>query len=154
MLKLLSMTAYRYFDLLRTDSKTGCWFHGVIAVCVGVCLNYVSAHLATEAHFHDSLSLAAESHSHDQGHAHAHGHDETGSESDHHVPHPVSDHSFNPSVPAQLAIQTFLYSAVLTEPLIVRRETNLVLANPHSERIKLPGASPPGPLQPRAPPIT
>lgn len=149
------MVAYRYLELLRTDSKIGCWFRGVIAVCVGVCLNYVTAHLATEAHLHDSLSLVTESHSHDQGHAHGHphAHDETGSESEHHVPHPISDHSFNPSVPAQLAMQTFLYSVVLTEPLIFWPKTKLALVNPLFERIQLPGASPPGPLQPRAPPI-
>ena len=110
-------------------------------------LNYVPVHLATEAHLGGLLDSVADLVFH---HDHPHGDHH---EPDRHTPHPASDHSMNATA------QTHSLPIVLTV-ICLLADTSIFIellepqpANPVLERIKPPGESPPGPLQPRAPPI-
>jgi hypothetical protein len=113
-------------------------------------VNYVPIHLATATHLDDLLASVAEVAFHHDGHDEA----EHDGHTDHHVPHPGSDHNLN------LAAQTQAPNAAALAVLYVLADTSVLIEAPQHqqpipifERIKLPGESPPDPLQPRAPPL-
>ena len=123
------------------------WCRLLIAAVVAFQFNYIPLHLATEGHLDEFLDAVAHSWAQPHGHDHADRHD-------HHVPHPASDHELNlvtrtaspPALPVffDLAEVSVLVLGCDPEPQPVR---------PIFERVKPPGESPPGPLQPRAPPV-
>lgn len=112
-------------------------------------LNYVPIHLATEAHLDDLLTSVAAVAFHDHGHGDAHHHDNN----DHHTPHPASDHTQNLAVQTQSSCVALAVFCVPAETLVVIAVPQRQPPVPVLERIKPPGESPPGPLQPRAPPL-
>jgi hypothetical protein len=121
-------------------------------------LNFVSAHLATETHFHGQVEehshAQANSHTHvDAGHEGEHNHDHEDEGGRGHTPHDASEHLLDvavkgadPAIPGPtlaIALETFVFDA----PVLFS------WAQPLFERERPPGVSPPDPLQPRAPPL-
>src|SRR5437667_650702 len=120
---------------------------GLMALLFTFYVNYIPFHLFAERHLDDALSSdqLVGAQRDDQADADHDGHD------GHHKPHPSSDHSIQ-ILPksASVALLIAFSSAV----------TTIVFETPKShvsvscvERIWPPGVSPPGPSQPRAPPL-
>ena len=109
--------------------------------------NYIPFHLFTERHLDDAVSpdqlIAAQLDDQDEV-------DHDGRDG-HHKPHPSSDHSIQ-ILPksASIALLIAFSSAVTT---IVFEAPKSHVSVSFVERIWPPGVSPPGPSQPRAPPI-
>jgi hypothetical protein len=110
---------------------------------------YVRYHLLTEVHHDvpsaDIADAAVQPDDHDDGEDGDH-HD-----SDHHRPHPAGDHLIPlfAKHPSSLLADYFLGSQVSVH--LAKPDANVVRI--FSERIEIPGESPPDPLQPRAPPL-
>ena len=120
---------------------------GLMALLFTFYVNYIPFHLFAERHLDDALSsdqlVAAQlDDQHDADHD---GHD------GHHKPHPSSDHSIQ-ILPksASIALLIAFSSAVTT---IVFEAPKSHVSVSCVERIWPPGVSPPGPSQPRAPPL-
>jgi hypothetical protein len=137
---------YRRYSLM----KAGWWSRLFVAAVFAFYLNYIPVHLATATHLDDLLESVAEAVLHHDGHDDAdHSHD-----SDHHVPHPASDHTLT------LITQTLSSNDVVTAVCLLPVDTSVLFCEPEAplpapvfDRIWPPGESPPGPLQPRAPPL-
>ena len=110
-------------------------------------VNYIPYHLFTERHLDDALSSdqLVGAQRDDDDDAGQDGHD------GHHKPHPSSDHSIQ-ILPksASIALLIAFSSAVTT---IVFEAPKSHVSVSCVERIWPPGVSPPGPSQPRAPPL-
>ena len=120
---------------------------GLLVLLFTFYVNYIPFHLFAERHLDDALSsdqlVAAQLD--DQDDADHDGHD------GHHKPHPSSDHSVQ-ILPksASIALLIAFSSAVTT---IVFEAPKSHVSVSFVERIWPPGVSPPGPSQPRAPPL-
>ena len=140
----------RHAVMIRPFS--GAWWLGLLTTLLfAVCVNYIPLHLATATHLNDTALAMLDSvlHLHDHDHAEA----PSGESSDGHLPHPVSDHlqvlasqSQTPSAPLLSNLESAEIAFQLPAP-------GVFWITPIIERIKPPGESPPGPAQPRAPPI-
>jgi hypothetical protein len=75
-------------------------------------------------------------------------------DSDHHTPHPASDHTLNLTAQTQSPSVAITFFCLLADTSVVFEVTQHQPPIPVLERIKPSGESPPGPLQPRAPPLT
>ena len=134
------MTVSRYLKAICANKKVLRLIRGVIGCCIGLCLNYVPAHLATEIHVHELIAVASDSHGHSHGSHHEH--EESRPRSDQHSPHPESDHSLIRSVPTQFASQLPAYPAVIVDPMTVRPDANPTLSISAIERVEPSAASP------------
>jgi len=144
---LFTVINRRQRRLPRPTVRARWWTPACVAILFAFHLNYVPVHLATDLH----VSKLFSSLTHLVVHGHHHGGKET--EENHHVPHPASDHALelavrNPSPSDHLDV--FLLPVDMTPQLFEHSPTAPL---PLLERIKLPGESPPSPLQPRAPPL-
>ena len=136
---------YRCFS----PTKTSWWSRVWIAALFAFHLNYIPLHLATAAHLDSLIESVTEVVFHHEGHDDAdHHHD-----SDHHTPHPASDHTLNLTAQTQLPSVAIAFFCVLADISVVFEVPQPQPPIPVLERIKPPGESPPGPLQPRAPPL-
>ena len=120
---------------------------GLMALLLMFYVNYIPFHLFAERHLDDALSSdqLVGAQRDDQADADHDGHD------GHHKPHPSSDHSIQ-ILPksASIALLIAFSSAVTT---IVFEAPKSRVSVSFVERIWPPGVSPPGPSQPRAPPL-
>ena len=120
---------------------------GLMALLFAYYVNYIPFHLLSERHLDDALASTqlAGAHLDDHDDADHDGHD------GHHKPHPSSDHSIQilPKF-ASIALLIAFSSAVTT---IVFDAPKSHVSVSFVERIWPPGVSPPGPSQPRAPPL-
>jgi len=120
---------------------------GLMALLLMFYVNYISFHLFAERHLDDALSSdqLVGAQRDDDDDAGQDGHD------GHHKPHPSSDHSIQ-ILPksASVALLIAFSSAVTT---IVFEAPKSHVSVSFVERIWPPGVSPPGPSQPRAPPL-
>ena len=133
-----------------SPAKVGWWGRLFAALLFTFYVGFIPVHLATETHLGDLPASV------DDADLHHDGHDDGDHDADsgHHTPHRASDHTLiltapekSPNVPAL---------AVLFLPALVSVFVNEPEPQPKApvfERIRLPGESPPGPLQPRAPPL-
>ena len=129
------------------------WTGLLVTLLVAVYFNYLPLHLATEAHGYSPLEANVHADSHLQHH---HGHEEGEHhhhDDDHDTSHAPADHdhsfgAFEPSSPLCLAAPCVM-ADVFTLPSV----TLLLPRSPVLQRLKPPGESPPGPRQPRAPPL-
>ena len=134
----------------RSSNRTSLWSRLLVAVGFAFYVNFIPIHLATKTHLDDALASVAHAVcDHD-----AHDDDDPAhSDTDHHVPHPASDHTLNlttetPSFSVDCV--TFFLPA---DTLVLICQPELRPPLPVFERIRPPGESPPDPRQPRAPPL-
>ena len=110
-------------------------------------VNYIPFHLFTERHLDDALSSdqLVGAQRDDQADADHDGHD------GHHKPHPSSDHSIQ-ILPKSASIALLIaFSSAVTTIVFDAPKSHVSVS--FVERIWPPGVSPPGPSQPRAPPL-
>ena len=134
----------------RSSSRTSLWSRLLVAVSFAFYVNFIPIHLATKTHLDNALASVAHTvcdhDAHDDDNP-AHG------DTDHHVPHPASDHTLN------LTTETPSFSVgcvaffLPADTLVLICQPELRPPLPVFERIRPPGESPPDPLQPRAPPL-
>ncbi|PYK61647.1 MAG: hypothetical protein DME21_08630 [Verrucomicrobia bacterium] len=110
-------------------------------------VNYLTFHLFTERHLDDALSsdqlVAAQLDDQDEV-------DHDGRDG-HHKPHPSSDHSIQ-ILPKSASIALLIaFTSAVTTSVFEAPKSRVSVAC--VERIWPPGVSPPGPSQPRAPPL-
>lgn len=144
---LFTVIKCRQHRLQRSPTRASWWSPACVAILFAFHLSYVPVHLATETHVSELL----DSFTHLVFHGHHHGGKET--EENHHLPHPASDHALDLAVRIDFAadvVPVFLPPADAFVPVC---ESSPTPELPIMERIKPPGESPPGPLQPRAPPL-
>lgn len=131
--------------------KAGWWGRLLVAASVGFYINSVPIHLATATHLDDLRASPAEIASHHHGHDDGEDHGDT----DHHVPHPASDHKLNLTAQTQVSnASAFVVLCLFWDNAVLIEAPQQRHPIPILERIKPPGESPPDPLQPRAPPLT
>jgi hypothetical protein len=130
-------------------AKRGGWAHLFVTALFTAYIGYVPIHLATETHLLAVVtqgSLLADDHGGPEDADH--------DDSDHHTPHPASDHTLNlttqTEAPGAAALQVVFLPA---EIVICLFQPELVPGIPVFERVRPPGESPPGPFLPRAPPL-
>jgi hypothetical protein len=111
--------------------------------------NYIPAHLATAAHLDDLVGAVL----HSVLHPHHHDHGPSGQQNDNHDPHPALDHSL--AIAARNRAPAAVVPVIFVPPevLVHFHSPALRWNGPLAERVKPPGESPPGPAQPRAPPL-
>jgi hypothetical protein len=109
-------------------------------------INYMRFHLLTEAHLDDLHVAIAESADHGDGHD-----DADHQESDHHKPHSVSVHLVQMVAKHQSSLLAVDFLPL--EKLVCLTRPNSQVDRADCENWRLPGESPPDPLQPRAPPL-
>ena len=110
-------------------------------------VNYIPYHLFTERHLDDALSSdqLVGAQRDDDDDAGQDGHD------GHHKPHPSSDHSIQ-ILPKSASIALLIaFSSAVTTIVFDAPKSHVSVS--FVERIWPPGVSPPGPSQPRAPPL-
>ena len=132
-------------------SKAGWWERLFAVVLFAFYVNFIPIHLATETHLDDSLVSVAEA----DLHHHAHDDSDHDEDSDHHHgPHRASDHTLaltsSAKAPNLSALAVFLPPAITS---VSACEPEPQPTIPIFERVRPPGESPPGPRQPRAPPL-
>ena len=127
-------------------ASPGWWLRVLVALLFIFQTGYVRYHLLTEAH-HDDAPAAADEIAFHHG-EHDDGDHDNG---DHHQPHSASDHLVQMVSKHQTSLLVIDFLA---------SETSFCLAPPDAqvfrvlyESGKAPGASPPDPRQPRAPPL-
>ncbi len=111
---------------------------------------FVPIHLATEGHLDNSSSSFVDAAFHHDGHEDG-DHD---ADTDHHTPHPTSDHTLTLTASAKtpnVSALAVFFPPATDSVLITESEPQLPV--PVFERTRPPSESPPGPLQPRAPPL-
>ena len=133
-----------------SPDKAGWWVRLFTALLFAFYVSFIPIHLATETHLDDLLGSVAVAALHHDGHDDC-DHDE---DSGHHTPHPASDHTLTLTASAKTANAPAL--AIFCLPVI----TSILVSEPEPqppvpvfERVRPPGESPPGPRQPRAPPL-
>lgn len=131
-----------------SPTKAGWWVRLLVAGVFAFYLNYVPIHLGTAAHLDDVLESLAELVFHGDDHHAEH------RDSDEHVPHPASDHTLTLTAQTQSPVPVLAVVCILADTSILFELPQQQQPIPVLERIKPPGESPPGPLQPRAPPLT
>lgn len=133
-----------------SPKAAGWWSRLFVAALFVFYLNYIPLHLATATHLDGLVASVSEVVLHHDGHDDAaHSHD-----NDPHVPHPASDHTL--TFTAQTHESSALTLAVFFLPVdstVLICEPKVRLPSPVFDRVWPPGESPPGPLQPRAPPF-
>ena len=112
-------------------------------------VNYIPAHLATATHLDDAVAAVLDS----VLHLHDHADVPSDKSDDGHTSHPASDHVLTFAAQSQTPATVLLMVFVPTETSLQLHTPEAEWSNPIIERIKPPGESPPGPAQPRAPPI-
>jgi hypothetical protein len=122
----------------------GGWLSLLTAVLFAAHIGCLHHHLFSEAHFHDGMaSLEPGLHAEAE-----HGdHHEDG----HHNPHAAADHAFQMAVKKPGSPLTIFFLA--TDAFLILPPPDAPLTQPRSEAPPGLGESPPGPLQPRAPPL-
>ena len=144
---MLLMNSRGQKDKLCSPTTAGWCVRLLVAAFVGFHLNYVPVHLATATHLNDLFATGAHIVQEDHGHTDAR-HDTNG-----HVPHPSSDHELSITVQAHSPLACADVFRELTDTSVFVFEPESQPPLPIFERIRAPGESPPGPLQPRAPPL-
>ena len=126
----------------RSSSRTSLWSRLLVAVGFAFYVNFIPIHLATKTHLDSALASVAHD---DSDPAHV--------DTDHHVPHPASDHilTLTTETPSFSVDCVAFFLPADTLVLICQPELRPPL--PVFERIRPPGESPPDPRQPRAPPL-
>lgn len=117
------------------------WLRVLMAGLFVFHITYVRLHLLTETHLDDLHAAQAQGVAHDDGHE----------DGDQHKPHPVSDHLMQMASKQQPAFVAAPVAASVT--LVCSTRPDLRVVRVYCESWKLPGESPPDPLQPRAPPL-
>ena len=112
-------------------------------------VNYIPAHLAGTAHLHEAVAAVLDSVLHLHDHADVPSDERPGG----HTPHPASDHDLTFTAQGQSLGVVLLIAFIPAEATLPLDAPQVAWSNPIIERIKPPGESPPGPAQPRAPPI-
>lgn len=142
------MTRRCQHALSAQPASAGWWVRVLVVVLFVFQINYVRFHLLTETHLDDIHVAVTENNANndvdDDGDHHDH-------DSDHHKPHSISDHLI------QMVVK---HQAALLAVAFLPSETSICLTRPDSQAVrifyesgKIPGESPPDPLQPRAPPL-
>lgn len=147
MLAELSMTPRNPYGARCSPKHAGWWCRLLVAAFVAFYLNYIPVHLATATHLNDLFTAVAHTVFDD------HDHDDAEHDTDHHIPHPASDHALTITTQAQTSLPSVIVVCVLAETSIFISEPDPLPSPPVFERIRPPGESPPDPLQPRAPPL-
>ena len=109
-------------------------------------LNFVAVHLATEMHFHG----AAPDHARATDSAHEHDHEEHHGQD--HTPHDASEHLLDVALKGGQVLQAPVF-AFVSETFVLDAPPAFTWTHHVFERERPPGESPPGPQQPRAPPL-
>ena len=127
-----------------TPDRAGWWGRLFAVLLFAFYVSFIPVHLATETHLDDAIASVADEALHHDGH----------DDSDHHDPHRASDHTLTLTASAKApnapALAVFFLPAVTS---ILLDEPKPQPPVPVFERIRPPGESPPGPRQPRAPPL-
>ena len=119
---------------------------GVLALLFTFYVNYLPFHLLSERHCDDSLSSQiSAAHFDDHDDADEDGHD------GHHKPHPSSEHSIQILPKSESVALCMVCLPAVTITFVDAPESYFTAE--FAEHIWPPGASPPEPSQPRAPPI-
>jgi len=120
---------------------------GLMALLFAYYVNYIPFHLLSEKHLNDAVSPAelAAIHFDDHDDADEDGHD------GHHKPHPSSEHSIQILPKSESVALCMVCLPAVTITFVDAPESYLTAE--FAEHIWPPGASPPEPSQPRAPPI-
>ncbi len=120
------------------------WLRLVTAAVFAFYVNYLPFHLLTEPHSHDAAQdEMVESHDH-------HDPDHNG-HSEHHVPHPSSEHAFEMLRKFESPAICLIFLAEISIALPEAPESDAVRTS--VERIWSSGELSPEPSQPRAPPL-
>jgi hypothetical protein len=150
MLAELSMTPRNPYGVRCSPKHAGWWCRLLVAAFVALYLNYIPIHLATATHLSDLFAAVA----HTVFDDHDHDHGDAEHDTDHHIPHPASDHALTIATQTQTSLPSpIVVVCVLAETSIFISEPGSLASPPVFERIRPPGESPPDPLQPRAPPL-
>ena len=119
---------------------------GLLALLFTFYVNYIPFHLLSERHSDDCFSSQiSAAHFDDHDDADKDGHD------GHHKPHPSSEHSIQILPKSQSIAVIIAFIPSVTTSVLDAQDSLYTAA--FAERIWPPGASPPEPSQPRAPPI-
>jgi len=110
-------------------------------------VNYIPFHLLSEKHLNDAVSSAELAAIHFDDHDDA---DHDGHEG-HHKPHPSSEHSIQILPKPESVALCIVFLPAVTIAFVDAPEPHCTAE--FAEHIWPPGVSPPGPSQPRAPPL-
>ncbi|MBM3840751.1 MAG: hypothetical protein FJ398_22885 [Verrucomicrobia bacterium] len=145
------MTRSRRATGLRCPPGTAGWWGRLLAALLfAFYVNYIPVHLATAMHLDDAVAAVLDS----VLHLHDHADVPSNEQNDGHAPHPASDHVLTFAAQSQAPVVAVFVVFVPAETLLQLHPPEVGRSNPIIERIKPPGESPPGPSQPRAPPLT
>ena len=125
------------------------WLCLLTTLCFAFYVNYIPAHLASATHVDDAVAAVL----HLVLHLHDHAEIPSDEQNERHTPHPASDHSLTFAGQSHTPVAAPPMAFVSTEALVQLHAPEVQRRNFIVERIKPPGESPPGPAQPRAPPV-
>ncbi len=141
------MTGLRKHQQASTPKPGGpLWLRVCVALLFAFHVNYVPFHLAAESHLDDLLASSGVAESHTES-----GIKTNDGHSDNHLPHLAADHSIKlaPQTPAGFVALDVVAADARVPQLQSQSRSRLFL----TERQHPPGLPPPGPSQPRAPPL-
>lgn len=147
------MNTHRHDRRCPPPKAAGWWGRLLVAGLFAFYLNYIPLHLATATHLGVWFDSVADLVLHHDGHAGHDDHDDGDHDTDHHVPHPASDHNLNLTAQTQAPVAALAVFLLLADTSVLFCEPEMQAVLPLVERLQPPGETPPDPLQPRAPPL-